>query len=81
MSAREIFSVFNPWCLSIDAGCTHAGSWTPLLPPGLDSRVVLGEGQGHSCGLGTEMIQYLTNGLSVPVLPGLLSVVEKCVNS
>lgn len=81
--AGEIRRVFNPWCLSMDAGCTQAGSWTPLLPPGLGGRAVLGEGLGQSCGLGTEMIQYLTDGLPVPVLPGLLAapvVVEKCVN-
>lgn len=81
--AGEILRVFNSWCLSMDAGCTQAGSWTPLLPPGLGGRAVLGEGLGQSCGLGTEMIQYLTDGLPVPVLPGLLAapvVVEKCVN-
>lgn len=46
--AGEILRVFNPWCLSADAGHTHAGSWTPLQPPGLGGRRSWGRGRGRA---------------------------------
>lgn len=46
--AGEILRVFNPWCLSMDAGHTHAGSWTPLQSPGLGGRRSWGRGWGRA---------------------------------